>query len=134
MAHSKLSKTPLRPSWVMLNTLSYSLPQTSQVAMMAPPKIPKRNIVLAGNELDQVAYLIFRDRPGNVGLSNNTDQLVPINDRKTTDLMILHGLDCIVDGIIGANGDRFFAPEAAGSDVVRIAALGNTGHHDIPIS
>src|SRR5699024_3342518 len=97
-------------------------------------KLLKQNISLAGNELDQIAHLIFRDRPGNIGLGNDTDQLMPINDWKTTDLMVLHSLDCFIDGIIGTNGDGFFTTVAAGSDVVGVTPIGNACDHNIAVS
>ena len=45
---------------------------------------------LGGNCLDQVAYLALVEVPGDIGLADHANQVVPVDDRHTPNLVLFH--------------------------------------------
>src|SRR5215208_2109854 len=58
------------------------------------------------DRLDQVAELVLRQVAGHVGLADDADQIMAVDDREAADSILLHGAKRLLDRVVCADRDR----------------------------
>lgn len=74
------------------------------------PRIFASTRFLVRDELHEFPDPFIRKVPGDIGLGQNADEVVSVDDRQPAYLVFLHGHDGHVDLIIGADGHGFALP------------------------
>jgi len=81
---------------------------------------PTRTLVR--DEFHQFAHPLLGVVPGDVRLAQHADQIVAVDDRKPPDLVLLHGPDSFLDGVVGSDRHGLAFPEVARLCGARVGA------------
>src|SRR4051812_4045896 len=85
------------------------------------------------DEFDKFPDAVFGVVPGNVGLTEDADQIVAVDDREAADLMLLHGPDRFLDGIVGPDRGGLALAKLPGSGRAGVPAVCQALGHDVPV-
>jgi hypothetical protein len=66
-----------------------------------------------GDEFNELPDAVFGVVARDVGLAQHADKVVPVDNGQPADLMLLHGFDRFLDGVIGTDRDGFALAEFA---------------------
>src|SRR5215212_5450096 len=83
------------------------------------------------DRLDQVAKLVLRQIPGHVGLADDADQIMAVDDREAADTILLHGAECLLDRVVRADGDRLTFSKLRHLGRGRVFSVRDALHDDV---
>src|SRR4051794_34800611 len=111
------------------------MPRRNQTEYGGPkrPRLDRTSPELFADRGDQISDLVGWTGAGDVRLADDAHQLLTVDHRQPSNLVVLHGLDREVDAVVGPDRDGLFADELAQAHAGRIFALGKHPNDEIAI-